>query len=210
LASATTRSRYGDFIDSLPSDEISWKDYEEKGFFTVVKGANYKKTDEVPDPTDVQILTASSIDADSCCLLSDQKVRYLKDAKKVSSGMRPKPLDIVISFASGSLSALGKIAMADNSVDAYIGGFLKILRPKSLVAAKVLQYNLLSARFRKFIIELKGQNISNLTLGEIRQFILKVPKDSAAFVLLCEQKEGKSLTYSAKKVTKSSNRKQGS
>jgi restriction endonuclease S subunit len=82
---------------------------------------------------------------------------------------------------SGSLKHLGKIAVAQSDHAEYIGGFLAILRCSDPVDRSILEYNLLSLRFRTRILGSKGSDISNLTETKLKGLKVLIPKDRDAF-----------------------------
>ena len=77
---------------------------------------------------------------------------------------------------------MGKIAVVSEPVDAYIGGFMSIFRCPSPIDMKILEYNLLSARFRQLVAKAKEQNINNLTEEKLRPFSLRIPVDLETFM----------------------------
>jgi len=181
-------SPYGDFIDETPGDLLTLGELEQRGLLAIVRGAVYSKADEVPSPTATRILTAANIDLASRTLKLSE-FRYLRPGVELDDARRPLGGDIVICGSSGSLKHLGKIATVAEGVDAYIGGFLLIVRPKDLGTRKTLEYNLVSRRFRELVTSMKEQNISNLTASKLRAFPLHVPRDMAAFLEACATHE---------------------
>ena len=186
--SVESASPYGDFIDELAGENQTIGDWLDEGRCVMVRGATYPKEAEKPRDTGTRILTASNLSV-STRQITLQKFRYLSTSVHVEEEQRPKAGDIVICTASGSLKHLGKIAVARESVDAYIGGFLILLRCPDPADRKILEYNLLSLRFRQLIARAKEQNINNLTEAKIRPFLLHVPTDRDAFVAEAERRE---------------------
>jgi hypothetical protein len=91
---------------------------------------------------------------------------------------------------SGSLEHLGKIAVVEaDALPAYIGGFLGLFRCPGAADRKVLEYNLLSARFRRLVASAKDQNISNLTEAKLSAFELHVPRSPEAFMAQARRRE---------------------
>lgn len=183
-------SPHGDFIDDLDCDEQTIGTWLESGRCALVRGAIYPKALETPRPTETRILTASNLNL-STRTITHQQYRYLRNADTVTATQKPTTGDIVICTASGSLKHLGKIAVVSAPVDAYIGGFLAILRCPDAFDQQVLEFNLLSARFRRMVAAAKEQNINNLTEGKLGVFRLRVPRDREGFVAaLRERQEG--------------------
>ncbi|WP_157887459.1 N-6 DNA methylase [Frondihabitans sp. PAMC 28766] len=175
-----TASPYGDFIDDLPGNLIALTDLEDAGSVTLVKGANYPKEQEVPRVTSTRILTASNLDL-ATRTLKLVSFRHLRSTTNLQVSMRPQKGDLLMAIASGSLRHLGKVAVAESDIDAYIGGFLLLLRTQDDVMRSVLEFNFLSARFRRFVLGLKEQNISNLTAAKLRAFPIYMPDNLEAF-----------------------------
>ena len=146
---------------------------------SIIRGLTYDKDSESPDKTDVHVLTAGSIDKDRHVLMAEGvRFLYARPNRADAETKRPRAGDIVVCASSGSLNHVGKIASVDEDVDAYVGGFLLLLRPANSFMRIVLTQNLLSRRFRRYITSLKEQNITNLTLTKIRSFPVLVPTDA--------------------------------
>jgi type I restriction enzyme M protein len=187
-AAVTSNSPFGDFIDGYGGTSVSLTDLVVSGEMSYVDGVSYTKADEAASPTPLKVLTATNLDLNTGLLVT-KKLRYLKEGTPVSESARPRAGDLLMSIASGSLTHLGKVVYVPDNIDAYAGGFLRILRFKDVATAKFVQYNLLSLRFRKFVAALKDQNISNLTKSEIERFNLHRPSDLAAFQKDAEARE---------------------
>jgi type I restriction enzyme M protein len=172
----------GDYLFDLDGSAETVGSWLDSNRCALIRGVTYPKAAETPDPTATKILTASNIDLRTRKLI-EPAARYLRDATHVSPTKQPIPSDVVICMASGSLAHLGKIAVCDQASDAYIGGFLAILRCADPVDARILEANLLSTRFRRLIAGSKEQNISNLTEAKLRDVPLHVPSP-ADFVAL--------------------------
>jgi len=174
-------SPYGDFIDTMAYSEQTIGDMIDSGRCTLVHGVVYPKDAETPRVTPTRILTASNLNLNTR-RITEQQFRYLIDDSLTSASQRPAQGDIVICTASGSLKHLGKIAAVDSPVDAFIGGFLTLFRCPDSTDQKILEYNLLSARFRGEVARTKEQNINNLTDEKLRRFCLRIPRDLEAFM----------------------------
>lgn len=182
-------SKFGDFINEFECEEITLRALEDDNRVNIISGLTYDKEDEVPYETSNQILTATNIDINENCFIYP-KLRYLKEDIKISDLISPKENDIVISTSSGSLKHLGKVAYVKNNLkNKYIGGFLSIIRPVDRYIAKAIFYNLLSKRFRAFIVQLRDQNINNLSPNQLRNFTIKIPKEIDKFNQVCKTKE---------------------
>jgi type I restriction enzyme M protein len=174
-------SPIGDLIDDFENETVNLAEMLETKQLTYISGLIYNKTDEVPRPTSRRVLTASNIDRLTAKLIMTNKIIYLRDDFSIIDILIPRPNDIIISNASGSLSHLGKVCYIDTEVEAMIGGFLSILRCNSEELSKAFFYRLLSLRFRKFVVRLKDQNINNMNLNELHKFQFTIPVDLQAF-----------------------------
>ena len=190
--SVESASPFGDFIDAMDGVDQSIGDWLDEGRCILVRGAIYPKEIETPRVAATRILTASNLNINTR-QITLQQYRYLSSNEHVAEEQRPTPGDIVICTASGSLKHLGKIAVAREAVDAYIGGFLTILRCPAPVDRKIIENNLLSARFRQLIAKAKEQNISNLTEAKLRSFSLHVPTNGKAFIAEVQRRESGAL-----------------
>lgn len=184
--SVASYSPFGDFLHDFPADLTP---FDELPACEWIPGLVYPKEAEVPYETETRILTASNIDLKTGRLVLDTKLRYLRPDYPVNHRLKPLANDIVLSLASGSLKHLGKAGLAAEPLDAYIGGFLAILRCRDARVAKAIYYNLLSLPFRELVATLKDQSINNLTLGHVRQFPFHIPKDLDAFYAASLERE---------------------
>lgn len=179
-------SKHGDFIDEFQSIELTLGDLVDRNKVSITSGIVYDKSDEVPYETNNKILTATNIDLLESLLIYP-KLRYLKDSINISNSINPKKDDIIICTSSGSLKHLGKVAYVYEDLDnEYIGGFLSLIRSIEGDLSKVIFYNLLSKRFRAFIVQLRDQNINNLTPNQLKSFVIKIPVDIEKFNLVCK------------------------
>jgi len=186
--SVESASPYGDFIDELDGDDHTIGQWLDEGRCEMLRGATYPKEAETPRVTTTRILTASNLNLNTR-QITLQQFRYLTNIDLVAADQRPVEGDIVICTASGSLKHLGKIAVVSEPIDAYIGGFLILFRCNDPIDRKILEYNLLSARFRQMVARAKEQNINNLTEAKLRPFLLHVPADHGAFMTQVERQE---------------------
>jgi type I restriction enzyme M protein len=189
-AKVASLSPYGDFIDELIGTLVPLGEWEEKGLVILKHGAVYSKSDEVPYETAKRVLTATNIDLVSRRVQIEGS-RFLREDFPLVDEIRPRVGDILVCVTSGSLKHLGKTAICEEDLDAYVGGFLLIARPVDDFTRAVLKYNFLSFRFRRFIAGLKEQNITRLTLVKLRSFPLYVPGDPEDFLrILTENEKG--------------------
>jgi type I restriction enzyme M protein len=169
-------NRAGDLLDDLPGVTELLDSWIQSNRCSIIKGVTYAKTDETPSPTPFKILTASNLDLSTQKLISAE-TRFLRTGSLCKPEQKPIIGDIIICTSSGSLRHLGKIVRVTEDSDAYIGGFLAILRCTNQVDTTILEFNLLSKRFRTSIAQAKEQNISNLTEAKLKAISLHVPND---------------------------------
>lgn len=104
-----------------------------------------------------------------------KKMIYLKDSKILENDKILKKNDIFITFSSGSLSHVGKVAFIENNTNYYAGGFMGIIRVKAYeeILPQYLFY-ILSLFENKQNIESisNGNNINNIS-SKIK--FLKIP-----------------------------------
>lgn len=188
-------SPLGDFIDEIDNLEIIIDNFIKDGKIEIYPGLIYDKNeDEVPEETNIKVLTASNIDLSTGKLTFENKIIHLRkdfpinDYTKISI----KKNDIIMSMSSGSLKHLGKVAYADKDYEnLLVGGFLHIIRTKDENLSKALYYRFMSKSFRQFVFSKKGQNINNLKMTEITATPIKIPKDLKAFKKICFRMENK-------------------
>ncbi|MCZ2737561.1 N-6 DNA methylase [Bacillus safensis] len=185
-----SNSPFGDFIDEYDVYEYPLGDLMDDEELEWINGLTYSGTDEVPYVTSKRVITASNIDLGSGRLVADQ-FKYLREDKSVSKEIIPQEGDIIISMHSGSLKHLGKVAyVEEDDVKGYVGGFLSIIRSKeNKMLTKAIFYNLLSLRFREFILSLRDQNINTLPPNQLRKFVVKVPIKLEEFYQQAIEKE---------------------
>lgn len=139
-----------------------------------IQGLVYDKDDEVQFKTSNRIVTASNIDLATNSLdLTEEK--YIKKNIKIESDKKLKKDDIFMCTSSGSIRHLGKVALIDNEVEAYFGGFCAALRTKNTIVPKYLYAILNTQEFRSYVELRKGQNINNLGKDYLLDFRLPVP-----------------------------------
>lgn len=179
-------SPYGDFIDEMDNAEIILSDFIERKDVVVLSGLIYDKNeDEVPEETNIQVLTASNIDIKTGKLIFENKMIHLRPDFPVKSNkdILIQENDIIMSMSSGSLGHLGKVAYVDKSFsNVLIGGFLNLIRVKDKKLALALYYRFMSKSFRTYVFSKKGQNINNLNMSEILSMPIKIPVDLNQFM----------------------------
>lgn len=187
-------SPFGDFIDEIANDEINLNEYINNGTVKILTGLLYdKNADEVPEETDIKVLTASNIDLATGKLIFGDKLVHLRKTYSLEDKkeIEIRKNDIIMSMSSGSLKHLGKVAYADKDYPKLlIGGFLNIIRTNNENLSKALFYRFMSKSFRTFVFSKKGQNINNLNMSEIIRIPIRIPHDLKEFRQLYLEKEG--------------------
>lgn len=186
-------SPFGDFIDEIENIEINLNEYINNGSIKILSGLNYDKdADEVPEETNIKVLTASNIDLTTGKLIFGNKMIHLRNdfSLEDKSDLQIKKNDIIMSMSSGSLKQLGKVAYAEKDYNKMLaGGFLNIIRVNDEKLSKALFYRFMSKSFREFVFSKKGQNINNLNMPEIIRNPIKIPRDLNLFNQMCLERE---------------------
>lgn len=177
-------SPYGDFIDNYTCMETSLAELIKDKKVQTISGLIYNKTeDEVPEETQVRVLTASNLNLRTGLLEFGNKMIHLREDYPIDNNLEIKEGDIIMCMSSGSLSHLGKVVLADKAYPKLlIGGFLNLIRANTKELALALYYRFMSQKFREYVFSKKGQNINNLKMGEIANIKINIPVDLTTFV----------------------------
>ena len=189
--SLESTSPHGDFIDKYKQKSIKLKELRDNGELFYTSGLTYsKKNSEVPYETSKRVLTASNISLQDGKIDLSTKLIYLRNDFVIPDEYQPKPNDIVISNASGSIKHLGKVAWVSEHLKDYaVGGFLGIYRFKNPYIAKAVYYRLMSKKFRSHVGGLRGQNINNLDFDKVDNCGIEIPVDIEKFIKEAEKLE---------------------
>ena len=178
-------SHIGDIIDSFESKQTRLIDLINNKEVIKFNGLNYDKDqDEVPQETNIKVLTASNMDLSTGKIVFGNKIIHLREDFDINKhkDILIKKYDLIICMSSGSLSHLGKIVIADKDYNnIFAGGFLNILRCNNKELAYALYYRFMSKSFREFVFSKKGQNINNLKMDEIIQINISLPTNLLDF-----------------------------
>lgn len=178
-------SPYGDFIDTIDNEPCLISKYIENGEIQILSGLIYDKNqDEIPEESNVKVLTASNIDIKTGKLIFGNKMIHLREDFPINTykNITIKKNDIIMSMSSGSLGHLGKVAFSyDNYENMMIGGFLNIIRVRDEKLACALYFRFMSKSFREYVFSKKGQNINNLNMSEIINSPINLPVDLEVF-----------------------------
>jgi Type I restriction-modification system methyltransferase subunit len=162
IASKTVKvvsiSPSGDFIDSFDSVETSIEELITEEKVELIGGLLYNKNrDEVPEESEVRVLTASNLSLRTGKIEFNEKMIHLRNDFVFDSNLEIKKFDLIMAMSSGSLKHLGKICISLENYDKLlIGGFLNILRPISEDLSYALYYRLMSKTFREYVFSKKG------------------------------------------------------
>jgi hypothetical protein len=139
-------SPHGDFIDDFESRELTLGELVSKGEVIIGSGLIYSKTDdEVPQETQVRVLTASNMSLRTGRLEFGSKMIHLREDYPIASNYTVQESDIIICTSSGSLRHLGKVSWASqNYTGLLIGGFLSLIRAKDRRLGLAIYYRLMS------------------------------------------------------------------
>lgn len=140
----------------------------------IIRGVTYTKKEQHQTKTDKVVLTADNISLDNHLRIS--KEIYLKDEIMLSDEKLLKAEDIFMTFSSGSMKHIGKLAYIKENLNKYAGGFMGILRAKKdLILPKYLYLFLCSDDIQNELkINAKGSNINNLN-SSIKNIQIPVP-----------------------------------
>lgn len=178
-------SPYGDFIDTIDNEPCLISKYIENGEIQILSGLIYDKNqDEIPEESNVKVLTASNIDIKTGKLIFGNKMIHLREDFPINTykHISIKKNDIIMSMSSGSLGHLGKVAFSDDNYEnMMIGGFLNIIRVRDEKLARALYFRFMSKSFREYVFSKKGQNINNLNMSEIINSPINLPVDLEVF-----------------------------
>ncbi len=136
----------------------------------IVRGVTYSKEDQRIEPTNNIILTADNITLDGH--LDIVKQIYISETLQISEEKKLQANDVFICFSSGSKTHVGKVAYISEDLPYYAGGFMGILRTKSLNILPIYLFNVLNSEMMRNVIryDSTGSNINNLSsaLGNIK------------------------------------------
>lgn len=129
----------------------------------LVRGVVYTSEDERDEGK--IIIRANNIDLETGELDLKELVR-VRESIEFNNTQKLAKNDILICAASGSKIHAGKVSFISDSVDAYFGGFMMVLRvTTSTVIPEYLGYYMQSKLFRRCIFRhLGGTNINNLSV----------------------------------------------
>jgi len=150
-----------------------WKEIKLQETSEIIRGVTYdgNSVKELPTIDHIPIMRAGNI---------NQKIIYddyvYVPQKYVSKKQLLKKGDILIATSSGSKNIVGKSAQIDKE-DGNIsfGAFCCVIRPKN-IDSKYMKFYFKSKHYKLFVKQtMKGININNLRISEIRNLLIPVP-----------------------------------
>jgi len=154
--------------------ESKWPLVELGSVVKYISGVTFDKNDQQINPSNNMVLTASNMDIDTG-RLDLSKAIYLSEKLNLSAELKLRKDDIFICTASGSISHLGKTSFVDSDIDYYAGGFCAILRSSESIQAKYIHANLTTQHYRRFVEQMRGQNINNLKRQVFLDYKIPLP-----------------------------------
>ena len=142
-----------------------------------IRGITYNKTQEVPDSeaNSHKVFRANNITLSSNTLNYDD-LKYVSSEVKVKDTQWLKSGDILMCASSGSQEHVGKVAYISEDMDFTFGGFMAVIRCKSIVSSKYMFHVLTSGLFAKHLKDtLKSNTIKTLNADAMGSFVFPVP-----------------------------------
>lgn len=139
-----------------------------------IRGVTYRSEDASKTPQNgfLPVLRAGNITENG--LLFEDLV-YVP-ANNVSFKQKIRRGDIVIAASSGSLSVVGKAALAHSNFDGGFGAFCKVLRPNDNVDVNYFAHFFKTSKYRNRISSLAaGVNINNLRGEHLDEMLVPLP-----------------------------------
>ncbi len=141
----------------------------------LIRGVNYKKTQQAAEETPNIVLTADNITLYG--ELKIQKEIFVDGTVNLSNEKRLRKEDIFICMSSGSKNHIGKVAFIEQDTNYYAGGFMGIIRTNKIecLPKYLFYYFLLCKRHREEIkILTQGANINNIN-NTINSILIPLP-----------------------------------
>lgn len=140
--------------------ESKWSFSKISDVSDIIRGTTYSKEYQSNSITKNIILTADNISKNGEFQL--RKEIYLEESFNINEEKKLKKNDIFMCFSSGSKEHIGKVAFINYDTPYLAGGFMGIIRAKSIVPKYM--YLLLNISYREVIKNLSsGININNLS-----------------------------------------------
>ena len=142
-----------------------------------VRGVTYKKQDASTVYIDgyLPVLRAGNIAEDG--IVFHDLVYVPRSCVKPKQMIRKG--DIVVAASSGSLSVVGKAALARDDFDGSFGAFCKVIRPSEKVDASYIAHYFRTAAYRRRVSTLaQGANINNLRSEDLNSLSIRLPSFS--------------------------------
>ena len=138
----------------------------------IVRGVSYKGSDSEKEPREGYnpILRAGNINSS----ITYDDLTYVPE-KYINKDQYLKPFDVLIATSSGSKNIVGKSAQINEERRIAFGAFCCVARPHS-IEPKFLNFYFQSKIYKHFVKRtLRGANINNLRISEIRNLDIQIP-----------------------------------
>ncbi len=138
------------------------------------RGLTYSRKNAV-DFSENIVLRATNIDLENSCL-DFSELKYLDNNFQIKENKKLVKGGLLICLSSGSKKHLGKVALVDDDYNYAFGGFIGQIIPKKEIYSNFLFYNLISDKYKTYILELTdGININNLKSVDLKAFQIPLP-----------------------------------
>ena len=158
----------------LQGVEVEWKTLGEVADY--IRGVTYNKSDEIDKGEGWKVLRANNILLNSRSLIFEDvklinKNVHIKEEQHLYKG------DILICAGSGSKGHIGKSAYINKDIDYVFGGFMGVIRIRSLILnSRYLYHYLGSKAFYSYLEKsLRSSTINNLNSSIMNSFTIPIP-----------------------------------
>jgi len=155
------------------TNKIEWREVELGEIADIIRGMSYGNQDVKGEPFDGSIAVLRAGNIQRSRLIYEDFVyipKNIVDDKQIS-----RKGDILIATSSGSKDIVGKAARMNKNFNATFGAFCCLVRIKT-GNSNFLKFYFQSKHYKRFIENsLRGINISNLKISEIRTLKISLP-----------------------------------
>lgn len=182
----------------LDGFEGEWEEKSFKDLGDILTGLTYS-----PDnirPSGKLVIRSSNVQDDR---LSFEDNVFVDRTCVISEDI--KKGDIILCVRNGSASLIGKSAYANSDLDATFGAFMSNFRCKNHDSSGFVYYFTKSVMFKKFVKQILGATINQITKTDLKRVTLKIPVDieeqqAIADVLTAMDEEIESLKIEKEKM----------
>lgn len=154
----------------LDGFEGEWEEKSFKDLGDILTGLTYS-----PDnirPSGKLVIRSSNVQDDR---LSFEDNVFVDRTCVISEDI--KKGDIILCVRNGSASLIGKSAYANSDLDATFGAFMSNFRCKNHDSSGFVYYFTKSVMFKKFVKQILGATINQITKTDLKRVTLKIPVD---------------------------------